>query len=113
MAPAFATGGQFFNISSEVQDLLPLVVDSLGLPIEPNASTGSDFFVVDLRSGTTLQMQSSLQTNFQVFNDALINVAEISEIGQVVPYVWVLKQSTLSKDTIKSLLGYQLEILRS
>jgi len=72
-----------------------------------DSSTGNSFVVIEKYSGNTLQLQSSLQTNFQVWPDSLFMFPQTSSYGQFVPNVFILKQSTLSSSTLQQLLGYQ------
>lgn len=78
-----------------------------GAPItSTDASTGNSFVVVDEGSGITLQMQSSIQTNYQIFNDELFQVTTGGEFGTFVPREWTLKQMTYSDSSLNSLFAY-------
>lgn len=71
-----------------------------------DASTGNSFVVVDEGSGITLQMQSSIQTNYQIFNDELFQVTTGGEFGTFVPREWTLKRMTYSDSALNSLFAY-------
>ena len=72
-----------------------------------SSASGDSFIVIEKYSGSTLQLQSSLQTNFQVWPDSLFMFPQTSTYGQFVPNVWIQKTSTLSSSTLTQLLGYQ------
>lgn len=81
--------------------------DTSGNHFPTSYDTSNIFYVVDVQSGTTMQYQTSFQTNFQVFPDTLIVFDTISDQGQFIPNVWTIKTNTLSSSTISQLLGYQ------
>jgi hypothetical protein len=109
-APVIATQGNFYGISSasDVQGSIPL--DSNGQPFVGNDTMGSSWIIADQPSGMTLQLQSSLQYNLQVFNDDVFWIDNNSTYGTFVPRVWVLKQMTLSPTQITNLLGFEQSI---
>jgi len=86
---------------------MSLPTDKNGNQFISDSSTGNSFVVIEKYSGNTLQLQSSLQTNFQVWPDSLFMFPQTSSYGQFVPNVFILKQSTLSSSTLQQLLGYQ------
>ena len=51
-------------------------------------------------------MQSSIQTNYQIFNDELFQVTTGGEFGTFVPREWTLKQMTYSDSALNSLFAY-------
>ena len=106
----FVTQGNFYGIdtSADVQAAMP--TDANGNQFLTSADMSNCNFVVEELSGTTMEFQSSLQTNFQVFQDSLFMFNQTSTYGQFVPNVWVIRKSTLSSSTITQLLGYQASI---
>jgi len=109
-AQVFVTQGNFYGIdtSADVQAAMP--TDANGNQFPTSADMSNSYFVVEEYSGTTMQFQQSLQTNFQVFQDSLFMFNQTSTYGQFVPNVWVKRSSSLSSSTISQLLGYQTSI---
>lgn len=107
-APMFVSNGNFFEADTSVTSSLP--TDASGTPFEATAALGDSWVVIDGVSGTTLQMQSSIQTNYQVFTDNLFATDKTSSFGQFVPQALILKQMALPDSTVTQLLGYEQQI---
>lgn len=106
-APVFVSMGNFYGISQDAEVVSSMPLDSQGAVISGDATTGSSWYVTEEFSGQTMQFQSSLQTNLQIFNDDVYFIENSSIYGTFVPQCWVLKTMTLSPSTLSGLLGYQ------
>jgi hypothetical protein len=63
-APAFASKGHFYQISPEVINSVPHIVNLQNSLILPSASVDQTWVNVEQLSGVTLQSQQCVQTNF-------------------------------------------------
>jgi hypothetical protein len=104
----FSSNGNFYMISQDpaVTAALPLMAD--GTPFSNNdTNTGNSFVVVEENTGLTMQAQSSVQTNYQIFNDNLFVINQAGAFGTFVPREWTLKQMSYTSQTTSSLFAYQ------
>lgn len=81
LVPMFATPGNFYGISTDADVQASMPTDSSGNQFPTSYDSSNSFFVVEELSGTTMQMQSSFQTNFQVFQDSLFMFNQTSAYG--------------------------------
>lgn len=91
LSPMFATPGNFYGISTDADVQASMPTDANGNQFPTSFESSNSYFVVDELSGTTMQMQSSFQTNFQIFQDLLFMFNQASLYGQFVPNVWTIK----------------------
>jgi hypothetical protein len=67
-------------------------------------------------SGRTIEMGQSFMTNYQVWNDYLLNVQSYGQItsnGWFMPYVNIDKHSVMTSSQVTALLGYQASVASS
>ena len=72
-SPAFASKGNYFGISAEVNLSLPQIFDQNNNPVVGTADSTSDFIGVEKLSGQVMTLRDNFQVSYQSYsNDALI-----------------------------------------
>jgi len=113
-APMFASKGHFYQISEEVASSVPTIRNPDGSVITPNSNNDETQFGIESLSGLTVQANQRIQNNFFLFNDDLITITDNdATYGKYLPLVLVSRDSNLTSDQLKVLLGGLVSALKT